>query len=113
MIWSKGSNTHGRRQRPQRHRTLDNDASASEVGEDGSGYSVPAVRLDDEFPLTGQLRPYTGAASQRLSGAGRLLSPVDHYTEAAVSGIVNIGVDRLNCPSKVFSECFIIGGCYL
>jgi FkbM family methyltransferase len=27
----------------------DNDASASEVGEDGSGYAVPSVRLDDEF----------------------------------------------------------------
>jgi len=31
-----------------------NDASASEIGEDGSGYSVPSVRLDDELPLTGQ-----------------------------------------------------------
>jgi FkbM family methyltransferase len=28
-----------------------NDASVSEVGEDGSGYSVPSVRLDDELPL--------------------------------------------------------------
>jgi FkbM family methyltransferase len=30
-----------------------NDASSSEVGEDGSGYSVPSVRLDDELPLKG------------------------------------------------------------
>jgi FkbM family methyltransferase len=32
----------------------DNDASASEVGDDGSGYSVPCVRLDDELSPTGQ-----------------------------------------------------------
>jgi FkbM family methyltransferase len=30
-----------------------NDASASEVGEDGSGYSVPSARLDDELTLKG------------------------------------------------------------
>jgi hypothetical protein len=29
----------------------DNDASASEVGEDGSGYSVSSVCLDDELLL--------------------------------------------------------------
>lgn len=30
------------------------DGSVSEVGDDGSGYAVPCVRLDDEVPLKGQ-----------------------------------------------------------